>query len=201
MENFESIKNSVFEFVEQKSRFIAFSYYVSGNFKALLQNIKKAYPDATHICYGFRIIDEKALKNSSIKILEDFSDDGEPGLTAGLQILNAIKKEKLFNTAVVVVRYFGGVKLGTGGLIKAYKKAAENVLYSKTECAILNGFEARCDYNNFNKLKNLEQYKKLYIKDPIFDDEVSFNVFTNDTFLVEGFITKKLGLKIFEENT
>ena len=75
------------------------------------------YPDATHICYAFVV-------NS----YEKCSDDGEPSKTAGQPILNVIKKMKLSNVLIVVVRYFGGTKLGTGGLVKCYTESAKNAI-------------------------------------------------------------------------
>lgn len=96
-----------------------------------VKSVKKRYPDATHNCYAY-ISDE--LGNAT-----RFSDDGEPGGTAGQPILDVLRKQGLVKTAIVVTRYFGGIKLGAGGLVGAYTGAAADAVKSaavseKTEC-------------------------------------------------------------------
>ena len=110
------------ELREQSSRFLAIAVPVAEEeeIDAALKRIRKKYFDATHHCYAYRLVGET--------IAEKFSDAGEPGGTAGKPILLAIQKYKLLNILVVVVRWFGGVKLGTGGLAKAYASSAEGTL-------------------------------------------------------------------------
>lgn len=106
----------------EKSRFITTSRHVEGEeqAKAFIAEISSKYSDATHNCYAY-ICDD--LGN-----FLRFSDNGEPQGTAGMPILEVIKNKKLFQTAVVVTRYFGGIKLGAGGLVRAYSGcAAENL--------------------------------------------------------------------------
>ena len=108
--------------VIEKSRFITTSRHVEGEeqAKAFVEEIRGKYPDATHNCSAY-IGDE--LGN-----FLRFSDDGEPQGTAGMPMLEVIKNKKLYQTAVVVTRYFGGIKLGAGGLVRAYSgSAAENL--------------------------------------------------------------------------
>ena len=108
--------------VIEKSRFITTSRHVEGEeqAKAFVEEIRGKYPDATHNCSAY-ICDE--LGN-----FLRFSDDGEPQGTAGMPMLEVIKNKKLYQTAVVVTRYFGGIKLGAGGLVRAYSgSAAENL--------------------------------------------------------------------------
>ena len=102
------------EIIIEKSRFICSVKRVDGEdeAKSFVSAIKEKYPDATHNCYAY-IADENGFY---IK----FSDDGEPQGTAGMPMLEVLKNKKLFCTAVVVTRYFGGVKLGAGGLVRAY---------------------------------------------------------------------------------
>ena len=102
------------EIIIEKSRFICSVKRVNGedDAKSFVSSIKEKYPDATHNCYAY-IADENGFY---IK----FSDDGEPQGTAGMPMLEVLKNKKLFCTAVVVTRYFGGVKLGAGGLVRAY---------------------------------------------------------------------------------
>ena len=110
------------EKIIEKSRFITYCQHVESEeeARAFVAKIAKMHTLATHVCYAF-IADK--LGN-----LQRFSDDGEPQGTAGIPILEVIKNKKLFETAVVVVRYFGGVKLGAGGLVRAYSSSAAECL-------------------------------------------------------------------------
>lgn len=110
------------EKIIEKSRFLTYSAHVESEeeAKAFLAEIRSMHSMATHCCYAF-IADK--LGN-----LQRFSDDGEPQGTAGVPILEVLKNKKLYETAVAVVRYFGGIKLGAGGLVRAYSSsAAENL--------------------------------------------------------------------------
>ena len=110
------------EKIIEKSRFITFSAHVESEeeARAFIAEIRSKHSLATHVCYAF--ISDKTGH------LQRFSDDGEPQGTAGVPILEVLKAKKLFETAVAVVRYFGGVKLGAGGLVRAYSSsAAENL--------------------------------------------------------------------------
>ncbi|MBR4800513.1 MAG: YigZ family protein [Clostridia bacterium] len=115
--------------------------------EAFVKSIKKKYPDATHNCYAY-VADE--LGN-----VTRFSDDGEPSGTAGQPILDVIRKQGLVKTAIVVTRYFGGVKLGAGGLVGAYSGAAADVLIAskileKKECKRV---RVKTDYSTFSSLE------------------------------------------------
>ncbi len=107
---------------EKGSRFIAIAFPVSSeqDFKNELDNIKNRFHDARHHCYAYRI--------GVTDVTERFNDDGEPSGTAGKPILGQIHSFGLTNVGIVVIRYFGGVKLGVGGLITAYKQAAADAL-------------------------------------------------------------------------
>ena len=111
-----------FELEISKSKFIAYKKELTSleEVKAFLLQLKKEHKKARHICYAY------VYKNEIIS--EKCSDDGEPGGTAGYPILNVIKKKNLTNVMVAVVRYFGGIKLGAGGLTRAYTKATAGVL-------------------------------------------------------------------------
>ena len=110
------------ELILNKSRFIAYRYELTSldDVKKILESLRKEHKKATHICYAY-------VYNIDT-VSEKCSDDGEPGGTAGYPILNVIKKKNLKNTMVAVVRYFGGIKLGAGGLTRAYTKACASVL-------------------------------------------------------------------------
>ena len=115
----EIAKNSTQTTEISKSKFIAYSFVVhtEEDVKVALDGLQKKYTDATHICYAYSICGkEKAV------------DDGEPQNTAGKPILDCIKKAGYQNVLVVVVRYFGGIKLGVGGLVRAYSNSASSIL-------------------------------------------------------------------------
>ncbi len=110
------------EKVIERSRFISTCSHIESEeeARAFLARVRTEFPDATHHCYAF-VAD--TLGN-----FMRFSDDGEPQGTAGMPILDALRGKKLYQTAVVVTRYFGGVKLGAGGLVRAYSGAASECL-------------------------------------------------------------------------
>lgn len=113
------IKSTTDSFRERGSKFIGYLFPVESveAFENELDSLKSKYPDATHHCYAWRI--------NPIQIEEFAQDDGEPGGTAGLPILNCLKSYDVVNAAAVVVRYYGGTNLGKSGLIEAYSRAAE----------------------------------------------------------------------------
>jgi len=104
-----------------KSKFYSYLYEIDkiDDFKTKLEALKKEHKKATHICYAY-IIDDNGSKEKAY-------DDGEPKGTAGMPILNVLKRKSLRNVAVFVVRYFGGVKLGAGGLVRAYTKSVSGL--------------------------------------------------------------------------
>lgn len=112
------LNNCVNEIVIKNSRFICYLIPLSDNrINIYLDTIKKEHPKATHYCYAYIYDDNKKS-----------CDDGEPGGTAGIPILNVLEKEKLNYVLAVVVRYFGGIKLGAGGLVRAYTKSVTETL-------------------------------------------------------------------------
>ncbi len=104
----------------KKSRFIAYLVPVA-ELESKLKDLRKKHKKARHFVWAYRYIDEGVLR-------EKASDDGEPSGTAGRPVLNVLQKRGIEGYAVVVVRYFGGIKLGAGGLVKAYTKAASTLL-------------------------------------------------------------------------
>ena len=115
-----SFDNSV-EILEKKSKFIGYKLFCQSveEVNDALNCLKQEHKKATHICYAY------SLKNP---FLEKAVDNGEPSSTAGKPILSVIQKKKLSDVCVFVVRYFGGIKLGAGGLVRAYTKVASEVL-------------------------------------------------------------------------
>ena len=138
----KTVFDNINEMIVNKSKFITLFYQVDDldDIDIILKNVKEKYKDATHYCYAY-IID------SNIKA----SDDGEPSNTAGLPILNVLKKEQLNHVLCIVIRYFGGVKLGAGGLIRTYSNAAKNVLKIKI---LQKGFLIRISFD-YSKSKEI----------------------------------------------
>ena len=117
----KTVIDNINEIIINKSRFICLTCNIAdvNEVNKKLEEIKNKYKDATHYCYAY-----------IIGGMEKANDDGEPSGTAGVPILNVLQKEGLKNVLCVVVRYFGGIKLGAGGLTRAYTKAASGVLNS-----------------------------------------------------------------------
>lgn len=121
--HYKTIKGSSKGYYKEKgSKFIALAYPIENEeqFKEVYLSVKKEYHDARHHCFAYRIYPE----NESVRS----SDDGEPSGTAGKPILNQLYSSELFNLIVIVVRYFGGTKLGVSGLINAYKLATQDAI-------------------------------------------------------------------------
>lgn len=149
----KTIKDQVSsQIVEKKSKFIANFIYVSSLEEAeeKLESIRKKYREARHHCYAYRIKQENG-------IIERASDDGEPKGTAGAPILNIIQKNEFINVLLVVTRYFGGILLGTGGLVKAYSEATLEAM-KQAKCVIEKiGIEWEIEIP-YSDLETLEYY-------------------------------------------
>lgn len=140
------------EFIDKKSKFIANIFYVESKKKAeeIIKQVKKQYFDARHNCSCYRI-----LENGSI--IEKLSDDGEPSGTAGAPMLNILKNNNLCNILVIVTRYFGGILLGTGGLVRAYSNATIKGLNNAEKLEMCLGMKFIV-YVDYNKLENFKYY-------------------------------------------
>lgn len=156
------------EIVEKKSRFIATVRPVSSEEEAaaFIAEMKKKYWDAKHNCSAFVIGDHQELTRCS--------DDGEPAQTAGRPMLDVLLREGIHNTAVVVTRYFGGVLLGTGGLVRAYQKAVQEGLANSIVIEKQSGRKLviGTDYTGLGKLQYLIAQKGLVTIDTIYTDKV-----------------------------
>lgn len=160
------------EIVEKKSRFIANVKPVQSEEEALkfIAAMKKKYWDARHNCYAFVAGEQHQLQRCS--------DDGEPQGTAGRPILDVLLREDVHNAAVVVTRYFGGTLLGTGGLVRAYQKAAlEGLCASKTAWKQPGEvLTIHTDYNGIGKIQYLLARKQIAVMDTVYTDAVSLQV-------------------------
>jgi len=139
----KTVIDNINEIIINKSRFICLMYNVSSvlDVSSKLEEAKNKYEGANHYCYAY-----------IISGMEKMSDDGEPSGTAGAPILNVLQKEELQNVLCIVVRYFGGIKLGAGGLVRAYSKACkEGLIITNLEKGYL--IEIKFEYN---KIKDID---------------------------------------------
>ena len=160
------------ETIIKNSRFICYLVKTdSSNINSMLEEIKNIHPKATHYCYGY-IYDD--IKKSS--------DDNEPSGTAGLPILNVLEKEQLNHIIAIVVRYFGGIKLGAGGLVRAYTKSVTETLKNAEYIELVKGYKIslRFNYNEEKQvnyiLKNSNISKKEYRNDIYYECNIEENI-------------------------
>ncbi|MDO4594211.1 MAG: YigZ family protein [Tissierellia bacterium] len=176
------------EFEEKKSIFITDAKYVDSEDEALefIEEIRKKYNDATHNCTAYII-----NKNPIIK---RYNDDGEPTYSAGMPILSVLEKENLKNVVVVVTRYFGGKKLGKGGLVRAYTKATTDCINKKiVEKKAYVEVELIYDYTNAGIIDNFILDRKYHIIDKNYTDKVSMRLYI-DKEKFENFSTDIINL-------
>lgn len=175
------------EIVEKKSRFIAHVYCVHNEEEALkrIEEVKKQYWDARHNCYAYII-----GRNNTI---QRYSDDGEPGGTAGKPILELLLLEDMSDCLIVVTRYFGGTLLGTGGLVRAYRQAAKEGLANTLTGKLQFGRELSftTDYNTAGKLQYLigNEEDRAFILDTVYTDSVGIKILCRDD-CVNGLVKK-----------
>lgn len=157
------------EIVEKKSKFIANIYYVESVDEAenKIKEAKKKYHDARHNCSCYRVLEEG-------KIVEKSSDDGEPSGTAGGPMLNIIQKKELVNIVVIVTRYFGGILLGTGGLVRAYSDVTQKAIEEAENISIILGkeYEVKLNYSELEKLKYYAKLNDINIINTKFENEI-----------------------------
>ena len=168
MNEFFTISNSPEGFYKEKgSKFIARAYHVKTEeeIKEKLEELRKEFYDARHHCYAYII----GLKNQAFRA----NDDGEPNHSAGDPILGQIRSKNLTNTLVVVIRYFGGTKLGVGGLINAYKVSTEDALNQATIETVYSqtGFSIRFGYDVTAEVERaLGEFDIVYLDKQYTDD-------------------------------
>lgn len=195
MEEFFTIKENVKEeIVEKKSKFIANLFYVESKQDAenIIKEMKKKYHDARHNCVAYRVIEDDTL-------LEKSSDDGEPSGTAGSPMLDILKKYELCNVLVVVTRYFGGILLGTGGLVRAYSSATIQAIENSTKIQKCNGYEleVKLDYNNLEVFKYYCRNYGINITNTEYLDVVSCKIEVENTKkakLIKDVETKEINI-------
>ena len=175
------LKRQKYEEVIKNSKFISIIVPINSkeDIKEIITNLKIEYKNATHYCYAFKTINDKGC-----------SDDKEPNKTAGMPILNAIESADLINILIVVIRYFGGIKLGPGGLIRAYSNAAKEVINKRTKIDLIEGYLVSISFPYSNEkeinylLKNSIIKKKEYTDICTYTLETTKNILDNISNLV-----------------
>ena len=162
------------EITIEKSRFIGYAKPIKTEEEAVefINEIKKKHKDARHNVWAYTV-------GKSMNI-QRYSDDGEPQGTAGIPTLEVIKKEDLRDVVVVVTRYFGGIKLGAGGLVRAYTKGAKIALEAGKiiEKIMYQEVKIKIDYNQLGKVQNEIMNMGYFIKDTIYEDNVEIIVYS-----------------------
>ena len=184
-------KNSITgKYKQSNSKFYTITYSVisSNDVKDNLNILKKKYPDASHICYAYRLFNGFTILND-VNVSNFSSDAGEPGGSAGRPILNILKKYNIINTAIYVIRYFGGKKLGIPGLIKAYSNSAELIIDNnklKPWYPLVN-IELNYNYNFDGFVKKTIKFFSAKIRKQKFNQTIFISIQINH-FLTNDFL-------------
>ena len=172
---------SIGEYEEKHSRFIAEIRPVSSEEEAIsfIKEQKSKYWDARHNVYAYRLLSGECR----------FSDDGEPHGTAGKPVLDILTGRQLLNVCIVVTRYFGGILLGTGGLVRAYSEASKESIDNATvaEMGLIDEFSLHCDYQQYNRLLPFFAQFEINVTDTFFAEDVLIK-FTLANDKSEGFL-------------
>jgi len=193
------LKNETAEIVEKKSKFIANLFHVESVEEAenRIKDIKKKYHDARHNCIAYRVAENG-------QIIEKSSDDGEPSGTAGGPMLNILQKNNLCNLVIVVTRYFGGILLGTGGLVRAYSEATQQAIEKSTKVIKVIGIEMiiELDYSNLEKFKYYCKNNNINIKKIDYMDNIILKIEMEESVkekIIDDIKNKKLNIQNFSE--
>lgn len=175
------LREATDEIIIEKSRFIAYAKPVESEEEAIafIASIKKKHKDATHNVPAYLIGEQNEIQR--------YNDDGEPSGTAGVPILEMMKKEDLKNLVVVVTRYFGGIKLGTGGLVRAYTKAAKMAIDASQIIfkSKLTQLIFRVDYNLLGKIEYEIEKNNFIIYSKSYMDYVEIVLLVEDESITE----------------
>lgn len=188
------------EFQEKKSTFIGYIKRVNTEEEAknFVNEIKSMHKEATHNVYAYIVGENKGIQR--------YSDDGEPQGTAGIPVLEVINKNDLTDVAVVVTRYFGGILLGGGGLIRAYSKGASSAIEEAGVVEKVKGLKLRftLEYDLIGKIQYLCGTNNWHIEDTIYTDKVELSLFTeveNKETIIADFVEATSGkVTICEED-
>ena len=195
MENFLTINENIeSEITVKKSKFICNLIKIETQEEAeeQIKKIKKKYHDARHNCVAYRVQENDT-------IVEKASDDGEPSGTAGGPMLNILQKNNLCNVLAVVTRYFGGILLGTGGLVRAYSDSMQNALELTEKVEKCTGieFEAELEYNNLETFKYYCRKNNINIVNIQYENTIICKIQLEENTkskLINDFETKNINL-------
>ncbi|HCS75150.1 MAG TPA: YigZ family protein [Clostridiales bacterium] len=174
MDYLSIVKNAEQEVVIKKSRFIGLTYTLTSEeeIALCLDDAREKYPNASHYCYG-AVIGLDGL-------LQRFSDDGEPGGTAGMPILQVLLQRELKNVMVIVVRYFGGIKLGAGGLVRAYSRTTAEAINEAgmVRMQLSSRGVLTINYNLLGSVEHFLRQPGIEIEDMSYGEMVSIQLLT-----------------------
>lgn len=185
--------NSIKEIIIKNSKFITLLYkvYSLEDIKNTLVNVKTLYPNATHYCYAYILNNEKKS-----------SDDGEPSGTAGTPILNILESNNLNYILAVVIRYFGGIKLGSSGLIRAYSRSVKETIKENTLTKLIEGINVNITFS-WSNIKQIDYLlkdqlinKKEYLDNITYNISIPINILdTLKNYLISYEIIKNINIE------
>lgn len=186
-----SIKGNITsEYIINRSRFITKIIKINDilDIDEKIDQVKNEYADATHYCYAY-----------IINNIKRFNDDGEPSGTAGIPILNVLENNNLNYVLCVVIRYFGGIKLGAGGLVRAYTKGVTNALENCEIIRLEEGLELDI-YFNYDQTKDVDYFlKNTNITNKVFEGKIKYSIQitkNNQDKYLNYFVNNKIDYKI-----
>ncbi|QGM81465.1 YigZ family protein [Otariodibacter oris] len=189
-------QQTIFEEEIKKSRFITYIRHTEGleEAKAFWAEVKALHPQARHHCWAC----VAGSPNDSQQY--GFSDDGEPSGTAGKPMLNHLQGSGLGEISAVVVRYYGGVLLGTGGLVKAYGNGVQQALQQveKIRKVLRESYRLQCEYDQFHSLQNLLDEQDIIILEQEFAEKINLTIGINPSYLsqIENLLTQRFSGKL-----
>ena len=188
----KSIENNIENIVIiKKSKFISKLYKIDNieQINDILEKLNKEYSDATHICYAY-IIDGK----------ERCNDNGEPSGTAGMPILNVLKKNNLDHILAVVIRYFGGIKLGAGGLTRAYSNSTIEAINNSKIIKLVKGYYIQIEFD-FSQKKTVDYIlNNISIKEITFDTNIIYKLYLSNQDIINELKNNVMKLTILENS-
>lgn len=200
MQEFITIKEDVETgIVEKKSKFIGHLFYVESAEEAeqKIKEMKKKYFDARHNCIAYRVLEQG-------KLIEKSNDDGEPSGTAGAPMLNILQKNNMVNIVIIVTRYFGGILLGTGGLVRAYSNCLMLAIENSIKISKYMGveLEVKLEYKEFENFKYYCKNNDINIINLQYNENIVCQIELEEAKkqkLIKDFETKKINLSKIKE--
>ena len=200
MQEFITIKEDVeTEIVEKKSKFIGHLFYVESAEEAeqKIKEMKKKYFDARHNCIAYRVLEQG-------KLIEKSNDDGEPSGTAGAPMLNILQKNNMVNIVIIVTRYFGGILLGTGGLVRAYSNCLMLAIENSIKISKYIGveLEVKLEYKEFENFKYYCKNNDINIINLQYNENIVCQIELEEAKkqkLIKDLETKKINLSKIKE--